>query len=55
MNYYPASEVGGSSREELPHAPMPEARDGGRAGGPTPRPSSSGPAGAGGLRGTIPC
>ena len=29
MNYYPASEVGGSSREELPHAPTTEARGGG--------------------------
>ena len=55
MNYYPASEVGGSGQEELPHAPMPEARGGGRPGGPTPRPSSSGRAGAEGLRGTIPC
>ena len=27
---YPASEVRGVSREELPHAPMPEARGGGQ-------------------------
>ena len=32
---YPTSEVRGGSREELPHAPIPEARGGG--GGPTPR------------------
>ena len=27
---YPVSEVRGSGREELPHAPMPEVRGGGR-------------------------
>ena len=62
---YPVSEVRGG-REELPHAPTPEARSGGweelphtqgqgqQAGGATPRPRSGGCAGAGGPRGAIP-
>ena len=33
---YPASEVRGSSREELPHAPKPEARGDGQEEQPTP-------------------
>ena len=32
---YPASEVRGGGREELPHAPMPEARGGGGGSNPT--------------------
>ena len=32
---YPASEVRGIGREELPHAPMPEARGGRRGSNPT--------------------
>ena len=64
---YPASEVRGSGREELPHASKPEARvrgweeqphprDRGRQpGGPTPRPRSPGCTGAEGPRGAIPC
>ena len=33
---YPASEVRGGGREELPHAPMPEARGSGQKEQPTP-------------------
>ena len=33
---YPASEVRSGGREELPHAPKPKARDGGREEQPTP-------------------
>ena len=51
---YPANEVRGSGREELPHVPTPEVKgcsreelpyargQGRRPGGPTPRPRSSG-------------
>ena len=63
---YPASEVRGGGREELPHARMPEARGSGREeqphtrgqgrrrGGPTPPPRSGGCAGSGGPRGAVP-
>ena len=62
---YPGSKVRGGGREEIPHAPKPEARGGGREeqphtrgqdgwqGGPTPRPRSRGCTGAGGARGAI--
>ena len=36
---YPASEVRGNRREELPHAPKPQAR-GGRGAMPCPRPGA---------------
>ena len=60
------SEFRGSGREEIPHAPKPEARGGGQEeqphsrgqgwwlGGPTPRPRSRGCVGTGGPRGAIP-
>ena len=64
---YPASEVRGSSLEEIPHTLKPKARgcrqeelpharcQGRWLGGPTPRPRSRGCTGAGGPRGAIPC
>ena len=63
---YPASEVRGGGREELPHVRMPKARGSGREeqphtrgqgrwpGGTTPHLKSPGCAGAGGPRGAIP-
>ena len=64
---YPTSKFRGGGREELPHAPTPEARGdsleeqlhalGQRQwpGGPTPRPRSPGCVGTGEPRGAIPC
>ena len=51
---YPASEVRGGGREELPHTPKPEAR----GGGPEEQPNVQGAVAAWaqeGLRGAIPC
>ena len=50
---YPMSEVRDGDREELPHAPMPEARA--AAGRSNPSPRSGGHVGTGGPRGVIPC
>ena len=66
----PKTKARGDGREELPHAPKPEAKGGGRAGGatprpharsqgrwpggPTPHPRSHGCAGTVGPRGAIP-